>query len=281
MSFEVSADAYTKFMARFSEPLAVRFADLAGVDPGGGSVSGPVTQSRLAQSRVAQNPDTQSRRGQRALDVGCGPGALTAELVRRLGPDSVNAIDPSESFVTAARQRLPEVDIKLASAEQLPFEDGAFDVAMAQLVVQFMNDPAAGLREMARVTRPGGVVAACVWDRGGGRSPLSPFWQAVAELDQVEGESLGPGVNQGDIARLFAKAGLAVVKDTELTIDVPQIGFDDWWEPVTLGVGPAGDYVLSLDADRRAQLRAHCQQILANGLAVVSATVWAVTGTPA
>src|SRR6185437_10397716 len=152
-----------------SEPLAVQFADLAGVNPGGGSIDGPITQSQG---------------GRRVLDVGCGPGALTAELVRRLGPDSVNAIDPSESFVTAARQRLPEVDIRLASAEQLRFEDGTFDVAMAQLVVQFMNDPVAGLREMARVTRPGGVVAACVWDRGGGRSPLSLFWQAVADLDQ-------------------------------------------------------------------------------------------------
>jgi SAM-dependent methyltransferase len=285
MSFEVSADAYTKFMSRFSEPLAVQFADLAGVSPGGGSVDGPVTQGPVTQGPVTQGPVTQGpvtqgEGGQRVLDVGCGPGALTAELVRRLGPDSVNAIDPSESFVAAVRQRLPEVDIRLASAEQLPFEDGAFDVAMAQLVVQFMNDPVAGLREMARVTRPGGVVAACVWDRGGGRSPLSPFWQAVADLDQVEGESLGPGVNQGDIARLFAQAGLAVVKDTELTVEVPQIGFGEWWEPVTLGVGPAGDYVVSLDADRRAQLRAHCQQILAKGPPVVSATVWAVTGSP-
>ncbi|HET7014504.1 MAG TPA: class I SAM-dependent methyltransferase [Streptosporangiaceae bacterium] len=252
-------------MARFSEPLAVQFADLAGVKPGGESIDGLVTQSQGDQ---------------RVLDVGCGPGALTAELVRRLGPGSVNAIDPSEPFVTAARQRLPEVEIRLASAEQLPFEDREFHVAMAQLVVQFMNDPAAGLREMARVTRPGGVVAACVWDRGGDRSPLSPFWQAVADLDQVEGEGLCPGVNQGDIARLFAQAGLAVVKDTELTVQVPQIGFDEWWEPVTLGVGPAGDYVLSLDAARRAQLRDHCQQILGEGPPVVSATVWAVTGTP-
>jgi len=265
VSFEVSADAYTRFMARYSEPLAVQFADLAGVASAGESSNGPVSLSLG---------------GQQVLDVGCGPGALTAELVRRLGPASVHAVDPSESFVAAARTRLPETDVRLASAEQLPFEDGAFDIAMAQLVVQFMNDPVAGLREMARVTRPGGVVAACVWDRGGGRSPLSPFWKAVDDLDQVEGESLGPGVNQGDLARLFAQAGLAVVKDTELTVRVPQIGFDAWWEPVTLGVGPAGDYVVSLDDDRRARLRDHCQQILAEGPPVVSATAWSVTGTP-
>ncbi len=110
------------------------------------------------------------------LDVGCGPGALSAELVRRLGPVVHASIRLSRSLL-AARDRLPEADVRLASAEQLPFEDDRFDVALAQLVVQFMTDPVAGLREMARVTRPGGVVAACVWDRGGGRSPLSPFWQ--------------------------------------------------------------------------------------------------------
>ena len=265
MSFEVSADAYTKFMARYSEPLSVQFADLAGL---------------ASRGQPAGGPATKSQRGVQALDVGCGPGALSAELVRRLGPASVHAIDPSEPFVAAARERLPQTDVRLASAEHLPFDDGTFDVAMAQLVVQFMNDPVAGLREMARVTRPGGVVAACVWDRGGGRSPLSPFWQAVDDLDQVEGESSGPGVSHGDLARLFTEAGLAVVKDTELTVAVPQIGFDEWWEPVTLGVGPAGDYVLSLDADRRARLRDHCQQVLAAGPPVVSATAWAVTGTP-
>ena len=125
--------------------------------------------------------------------MGCGPGALSAELVRRLGPASVHAIDPSESFVAAARERLPQTDVRLASAERLPFENDTFDLAMAQLVVQFMTDPVAGLREMARVTRPGGVVAACVWDRGGGRSPLSPFWQAVDDLDQVAGEAQAQG----------------------------------------------------------------------------------------
>src|SRR5579864_9101389 len=149
MSFEVSADAYTRFMARFSEPLAVQFADLAKVGAG----------------------------SQRALDVGCGPGALSAELVRRLG--SICAVDPSEPFVAAAQDRLPEADVRHASAEELPFDDDSFDVTLAQLVVQFMTDPVAGLREMARVTRPGGVVGACVWDHAGGKGPLTAFWQAV------------------------------------------------------------------------------------------------------
>ena len=169
MSFEVSADAYARLMARFSEPMAVQFADLAGVGSGGESGDGPADGSRGAQ---------------RVLDVGCGPGALSAELVRRLG--SICAVDPSEPFVLAARDRLPEADVRLASAEQLPFEDDRFDVTLAQLVVQFMTDPVAGLREMARVTRPGGVVAACVWDRGGGRSPLSTVL-AVPSTSLIDG----------------------------------------------------------------------------------------------
>ena len=180
MSFDVSADAYTRFMGRYSEPLAARFADLAGV-----------------------------RRGQRALDVGCGPGALTAELVRRAGVDAVSAVEPSASFAAAVRERLPGVDVRRSAAEQLPFPDHTFDAAAAQLVVHFMTDPVLGLREMGRVTRPGGMVAACVWDHAGGRGPLAAFWSAARELDPAaDDESDLPGVREGHLAALFAQAGL-------------------------------------------------------------------------
>ena len=138
------AGSYARFMGRFSEPLAPLFADLVGM-PGDG----------------------------RVLDVGCGPGVLTAELVRRLGTDRVDAIDPSPAFVAAARERLPGVDVREGAAESLPYADATYDAALAQLVVHFMKDPARGLAEMARVTRHGGLVAACVWDHGGGRGPLS------------------------------------------------------------------------------------------------------------
>src|SRR6187551_1578775 len=150
MTFDVAAEAYDRFMGRYSVLLAPQLADLGGVRP-----------------------------GQRVLDVGCGPGSLTGELVRRVGGDAVAAVDPSEPFVAAAKARHPAVDVRRASAEHLPFEDGVFDAALAQLVVHFMADPVAGLREMARVTRPGGIAAACVWDHGGGRGPLSPFWRAA------------------------------------------------------------------------------------------------------
>jgi len=249
MSFDVSADAYTRFMGRYSEPLAARFADLAGV-----------------------------RSGQRALDVGCGPGALTAELSGRLGVGEVCAVDPSESFAVAAGERLPGVAVGVAAAERLPFPDGAFDAVLAQLVVHFIADPVAGLREMGRVTRRGGVVGACVWDHGGGRGPLTLFWRAVRELDPSAADESGlAGVGEGQLAALFGRAGLAGADATTLTVRARYATFGQWWQPFTLGVGPAGDYVGSLTARRRRLLRERCRELLGDGPFDVSATAWAVT----
>jgi SAM-dependent methyltransferase len=249
VSFDVSADAYQRFMGRFSEPLAARFAELAGV-----------------------------RHEQQALDVGCGPGALTAELVGRLGAGAVYAVDPSPPFAEAVAERLPGVEVSVAAAERLPFPDGAFDAALAQLVVHFMTDPVAGLREMGRVTRPDGVVAACVWDHGGGRGPLTSFWHAVRELDPAAPDESGQaGVGEGQLARLFDQAGLAGAEATTLTVRAGSATFEQWWQPFTLGVGPAGDYVASLTPERRRQLRECYREVLNGGPVEVSATAWAVT----
>jgi len=250
VSFEVAADAYDRFMGRYSTPLAPQLADLAGV-----------------------------QRGQRALDVGCGPGALTRELVARLGAELVAAVDPSEPFVTAARERHPGVDVRHAAAEELPFPDGEFDVTLAQLVVHFMVDPIVGLREMARVTRPGGVVAACVWDHGGGRGPLSLFWTAVRQLDPgADDESELAGVRKGHLAELFKTAGLRNVDDTDLAVQVDHASFDAWWKPFTLGVGPAGAYVARLDAARREELKARCRELAPVAPFTLDAHAWAVLG---
>jgi ubiquinone/menaquinone biosynthesis C-methylase UbiE len=249
VSFAVGADAYDRFMGRYSTPLA-QFADLAEV--------------------VA---------GQRALDVGCGPGALTAELIDRLGPAAVSAVDPSASFVTAAQERHPGISVQRAAAEDLPFRDETFDAALAQLVVHFMADPLGGLREMARVTRADGVVAACVWDHSGSQGPLSLFWDAARELDpNVEDESQLAGAREGHLAQLFEEAGLRRIENSTLSVSVEHRSFEDWWEPFTLGVGPAGMYTTGLDDERRARLRERCRERLPAARFVLTARAWAARG---
>jgi SAM-dependent methyltransferase len=250
LTFEVAADAYDRFMGRYSMLLAPQFADFGGV-----------------------------RAGQRVLDVGCGPGALTSELVRRVGGEAVTAVDPSEAFVAAAKERHPTVQVQRATAEQLPFADGVFDAALAQLVVHFMADPVAGLREMARVTRPGGVVAACVWDHAGERTPLAVFWQAAGELDpDARDESDLAGAREGHLRELLTQAGLDSVAETTIGATVEFASFEDWWEPFTLGVGPAGAYAKGLDDAARTRLRERCRKLFPPPPFTVDTTAWAAQG---
>jgi ubiquinone/menaquinone biosynthesis C-methylase UbiE len=250
MTFEVAAEAYDRFMGRYSVQLAPQLAEFGGV-----------------------------RGGQRVLDVGCGPGALTGELVRRVGAEAVKAVDPSEPFVAAAKERHPAVGVQLASAEQLPFDDDVFDAALAQLVVHFMADPVAGLREMARVTCPGGVVSVCVWDHAGERTPLAAFWQAARELDPgVHDESDLAGAREGHLGQLLAEAGLESVQETTLEAAVEFSRFEEWWEPFTFGVGPAGAYAKTLDEPTRTRLRDRCEQLLAPAPFTVHTTAWTARG---
>ena len=176
--------------------------------------------------------------------------------------------------------RLPGAEVRRAPAERLPFPDEGFDVTLAQLVVHFMTDPVAGLREMARVTRPGGVVAACVWDHARERGPLTVFWQAVRSLDpDAHDESGLAGAREGHLADLFAAAGLRDVRSSTLTVRTSFASFDQWWEPYTLGVGPAGDHVQALDAAGRAALRDRCASLLGEVWPLeVSASAWTAVG---
>jgi len=250
VSFAVPAEAYDRFMGVHSRQLAPQLVDLA----------------RLAS-------------GDRALDVGCGPGALTTELVMRLGPGSVAAVDPSESFVAAARARHTGVDVRRASAEALPYTDRAFDAALAQLVVHFMTDPVAGLREMGRVTRREGAVAACVWDHAGERTPVSTFWRAARDLGLgTQDESALAGAREGHLVELFKGSGLRHVEDTVLVARVKYSSFDEWWKPFSFGVGPAGAAYLALTLDQRARLRERCEALLPPAPFELASFAWAARG---
>lgn len=251
MSFEVPAGAYAAFVGRYVEPLAdelVRTLPLV--------------------------------RGTRAVDVGCGPGTVTARLAAALGPEAVTAVDPSMQFVQAARERCPGVDVRAGVAEELPLPDRAVDLAVAQLVVHFMRDPVAGLREMARVTRPGGIVTASVWDWAGGRGPLSLFWEAAQSVTPGTVDESGlPGAREGDLQRLMLEAGLGDVTSGELTARARYESFEEWWTPYTLGVGPAGDHVAALSNGARAALAEACRKRLPDAPFEMAATAWLATGT--
>ncbi|HEX4473128.1 MAG TPA: methyltransferase domain-containing protein [Nocardioides sp.] len=251
MTFDVSAESYRRFMGRYSMPLADLFVELVGV-----------------------------RRGDRVLDVGCGPGVLTGPLVARCGAEHVAAVDPSSSFVAATRDLYPEVDVREAGAESLPFDDDTFDAVLAQLVVHFMADPVAGLREMGRVSRPGGTLAASVWDFGSGTAPLSLFWRAAGELDpSAPGEADRAGTHEGDLAALAESAGLHDVRSTSLTVRLSFASFDDWWAPYLDGVGPVGSYVASLTPDLRGRIEERCRDLLPDAPFEHSATAWVVLAT--
>jgi SAM-dependent methyltransferase len=235
MQFTAPAEHYDRFMGRYVPPLAAALADAAGVTA-----------------------------GMRALDVGCGPGGLTRELAARVGNDHVAAIDPAEQFAGACRERVPGADVRVGVAEQLPWDDDTFDAALSSLVIAFMRDAAAGVGEMARVTRPGGVVAACMWDvPGGGMTMLSTFWRAVRSLSpDVQGEETRVGFHEGEIAALLEAAGLENVEQGTLDTSSRYEDFDDFWEPFTFAVGPAGSYLREQDADTQQAIRDGCFALL-------------------
>ena len=230
MSFEVAGNAYDRFMGRYSRELAPRFIEFAGVEP-----------------------------GMRVLDVGSGPGALTEPLAELTGAESVAAADPSESFVAAVSERAPGVDVRQAPAEQLPFDDDSFDAALSQLVVNFMRDADAGVAQMSRVVRPGGVVAACTWSYARDMEMLQRFWAAARKLDSGapdEGSTMKYRSAE-ELEELWRRVGLADVETDHLRVESTYSDFDELWEPFTYGVGPAGAYLAKLDQKQQEALRAN------------------------
>src|SRR5215218_819780 len=250
MSFAVSGDAYDRFMGRYSSPLAPAFADFAGVEG-----------------------------GQRVLDVGCGSGVLTEELARRVGAEQVSGVDPSP-LLAACAERVPGADLKPGKAEALPWPDDSFDAAIAQLVIHFMDDPAVGVAEMARVTRPGGVVAASSWDFSGGMEMLRVYWETAHELDhELSGESRSFG-NLEELDALWRQLGLEDVEAGPIEVSARYEDFDELWGTFLLGVGPAGEYVVSLPPERQEALRGEYWRRLGDptGGLKLSARAWAARG---
>jgi ubiquinone/menaquinone biosynthesis C-methylase UbiE len=255
--FRGPADVYDRFIGRYSPLLARAMCDAAGV-----------------------------KRGQRALDVGCGSGALVAALADTLGAENVAAVDPSEPFVEAARARVPGARIVVGSAESLPFGDREFDATLSQLVVNFLADPEQGLREMSRVTRRGGVVAGSVWDYGGEMTLLRTFWDAAVALDPDGAEPLMEShtmrfARPEQLATLWRDTELEDVGVTALVVDASYDDFDDLWAPFPTGVGPAGAYTASLECDDAAALREEFWRRLGRpeGAFTLSARAWCAVGT--
>lgn len=220
----------------------------------------------------------------KVLDVGCGTGLLTAELAAVVTEGNVTAVDPSEPFAAACRCRVPGADVRVGRAEQLPFDDATFDVVLAQLAVNFLNNPDTGVREMRRVARPGGVVAACVWDYAGEMTLLRAFWDAARTVDPAsalrdEGVVMQYG-DPGELSGLWTRAGVREVEVAALQTSAHYANFGELWLPFLSGVGPAGAYAASVSDAVRAALQEELFQQLGRpaGSFTLTARAWAVVG---
>jgi ubiquinone/menaquinone biosynthesis C-methylase UbiE len=253
--FLTPAGAYDHYIGRYGPTLAGALIEFAGVEP-----------------------------GMRALDVGCGTGALTAALADRLGVENVSGVDPSAPFVEACRARLPGADIEIAGAEQLPFADGAFDAVLSQLVLNFMSDTKQGVDEMKRVTRPGGTVASCVWDYAGQMTLLRAYWEAAREVEPERAADADEAVmhwcSPAELTELWSSAGLEDVRTAPLIARAAYDSFEDLWDPLPTGVGPAGAFCKSLDDAGRAALHDRFRRRLGVGDEPfeLTARAWAVAG---
>ncbi|HEX5469912.1 MAG TPA: class I SAM-dependent methyltransferase [Gaiellaceae bacterium] len=257
MTFAVAAEAYDRFMGRYSGELGRELASRAGLRP-----------------------------AMRALDVGAGTGKLTGALAEIVGEENVAAVDPSEPFAETLRERFPHADVRRASAEDLPFPDEEFDAVLSQLVLNFVADPKRALAEMRRVARRGGVAAAAVWDYGEAMTMLTRFWEAAATIDADGAEALDERRTmrlsaEGGLAELWETTGLADVEGGAIVVSTSYESFDELWKPYLAGVGPAGAYAASLAPDAQEALRDEYRRRLGSpeGAFTLEARAWYAVGT--
>jgi SAM-dependent methyltransferase len=252
------AEAYERLMGRWSRRLAELFLGFAAVQD-----------------------------GERVLDVGSGTGSLTRVALDRTCRARLAGIDPSASYVEYARSRLadPRVTFAVGDAQALPYEDASFDRTLALLVVMFIPDAPRAAREMRRVTRAGGTVAAATWDGTGGMEMLRAFWEAAVALDasaEPRRDAHRPYSRSGELTVLWQEAGLERVEEEALLIPLEFTAFEDYWSPFLLGQGPPGAYVAGLAPARREALRARLRATLlgdgADGPFTLQARAWAVRG---
>lgn len=252
-----SGSAYERYMGRWSRRLAPHFL-----------------------AWLAEPP------GRRWLDVGCGTGALSEAILEGCAPQALIGVDPSEGFLATARERLgPRVELHRASADALPLPDAAVDVTASALVLNFVPDAAAALREMARVTAGGGRVAVCVWDYAGRMDLIRTYWDAAAQLDpgaqaQHQGERF-PICQPDALAAALADAGLRQVDVAALELPMRFADFEDYWQPFLGGQGPAPAHAMSLDEAARARLRERVRARLPvqpDGSILLGARAWAARG---
>jgi SAM-dependent methyltransferase len=253
------AEAYDHLMGRWSRrlaPLLIEFAEI-------------------------QN-------GDRVLDVGCGTGSLTRALLEHMPRSEVVGVDPASPYIEYGRQQLtnPQARLEVGDAQNLPYPDAIFDKCLSLLVVNFIPDARRAVEEMCRVTRPGGTVAAAVWDYGEGMEMLRILWDTAVALDpgaETKHERNMPYCRKSELAALWTEGGLQQVEETSLTIPLEFSSFQDYWTPFLSGVGPSGSYVSSLPAEHQSALQDHLRQRLLGGKGdqpfILQARGWAVQGT--
>lgn len=256
MTFAVAAEMYDRFVGRYGDALGRALAERAGITP-----------------------------GMSALDVGAGTGKLTGVLAEIAGEASVAAVDPSEPFVAALGERFPTADVRRGTAEELPFEDSSFDAVIAQLVVNFLTDPEKGAEEMARVAREGGAVAAAVWDYRGEMTMLTTFWEAAGAIDERGAVARDERTRfrfgePEELVELWEGSGLRDVEGGEIVVAASYEDFDDLWQPFLAGVGPAGDFAVSLEPETQAALREEYRRRLGSpeGAFELQARAWYAVG---